>query len=163
MPYQLKIKAEQFAHMQKLITALRSGKFKQISGRLAALRTPVYNTYETRIDPVEVTPENADFCCLGVACYISKEDTKHDWRFNSSTKEVTYGEAKEVNGGLLPESVSKWLGTSHNPMLYLGEPDGIQMATYANDGLQLPFEQIADAFERTYILDDGVDAEPAEG
>lgn len=121
-------------NLRKWVAALRSGRFKQ--GRRALVTS---------------TPDGPLHCCLGVACEVAlaeglrmevlePPDSGGAWLFDG-------------NGGTLPLAMSRWLGV-RNTDPAIG--NGVQ-ATHANDSVMLTFEQIADAIEKYYGLneDDG--------
>lgn len=115
-------------NVRKLVTALRSGRYTQ--GR----------------DALEIGGKN---CCLGVACRVA---TEH----GLPVRVVVRGEGLAVRfdgaDAFLPDSVIAWYGFSNgNPMLIAdGTPTS---ASLVNDKLEFNFNQIADAFERTYLYE----------
>lgn len=84
-------------NVAKLVAALRSGEYEQVSGCLRS---------------------KDSYCCLGVACDISGLGTweeREAWAMGSSP-EWNYvirddnGECVESNATVLPKSVAQWLG-----------------------------------------------------
>jgi hypothetical protein len=105
--------------VKKLITALRSGAYKQCHYRLT---------------------DGDSFCCLGVACDVYHRETGlGEWRAFSNEFKAGIGEGL----GVPPIEVIDWFGfKSRNPSL-----GGIP-ATSLNDVDQLNFNQIADLLEK---------------
>src|SRR5207244_7645707 len=90
-------------------------------------------------------------CCLGVACRVAMNNGVHVDVEVSGAKTSFDGEV-----GYLPSSVRSWLGVSHNPMIsnmILGIEPGT-FATAANDARGWDFNQIADAIEDYYELNE---------
>lgn len=107
-------------NIAKWIVALRSGLYQQTQGVLKDL---------------------IGYCCLGVACAISKlgQWNPDDYYTNG----LGLGSASA-----LPDFVQEWLGLSlRNPTVSLS---GIS-AQNANDGLGWTFAQIADGLEALYL------------
>lgn len=124
---------KQKARIQLLVDALRSGEYEQ--GQ-AALRT------------------EDKYCCLGVACdvyrkhnrngkWVAETDSMYSYRFS------LYGDSQ---GGVLPEIVAKWYGFGRNPNPGLNFEAGYASATFINDHSGLDFSQIANAFEKTFLM-----------
>lgn len=132
------------ARIRLLVNALRSGRYQQGYNRLKTIK------------------EDTEHCCLGVACEVAKlqglilpERLRPDGT-------VTFG-AVDV----LPEVVRDWYGfASVDPILLPGPPqrkpwwkvwvrqpeyENDVTAITLNDEMRLPFRDIADAFERTYL------------
>lgn len=77
------------------VEALRSGKYKQGSGRLRTFSDA--------------------YCCLGVLCDLHRKETGRQWRRNSHGDWVYLSAT-----GALPEEVSNWAGLKcGNPALGL--------------------------------------------
>ena len=157
-----KLKGVYIKRMKKYIAYLRSGKYLQVDG---ALRSRSEDDNKLR------------YCCLGVACNVYRDETgKGRWKKKG---EGCYG-TKHVflNSSLLmPVEVAKWLGifdvASHdpdddgfNPELTLPKelikalskgvdpgckPNKHTSASSLNDNDKATFDQIADAFEFTYL------------
>ncbi len=145
------------------VNALRSGQFKQGNGSLAS------HNSQTHQD---------EFCCLGVACEVARNNglelSRAEYSSYGDGHGYVYGD-KYGHGEqyFLPGRVIDWFGfNAENPKLILTEQDMQQApnqdaahasfandasggklfdATRANDHYQLPFSVIADAFERTYL------------
>jgi len=118
-----------------LVDALRSGKYQQ--GR-------------------ECLQRNDKFCCLGVACDVYHLHTGEGrWIPNDQaggrkdfSAGMIAGYGLDIHGTALPHAVSRWFG-------FVGSNPGINGATAItyNDQMQASFDEIADAFERTYLTD----------
>lgn len=108
--------------IRKWVKALRSGKYKQ--GR-KALRT-----------------RRGNYCCLGVACDISKLSK---WDTNS------YGEGRyDGHVGDLPRRVKKWFGMAlSNPLVTHGKKQ-VELASL-NDRRSSSFRQVADLIESQWL------------
>ena len=157
-----KLKGVYIKRMKKYIAYLRSGKYLQVDG---ALRSRSEDDNKLR------------YCCLGVACNVYRDETgKGKWK----KKSAEYYGTKHVflNSSLLmPIEVANWLGIlqtnllepdddGFNPLLslpkklikdltpeglYLKRPDRHETASALNDDYGATFDQIADAFEFTYL------------
>lgn len=118
-------------NMATFIAALRSGEYKQGNSRL--------NT------------NGNEFCCLGVACDISRIGS---WVPKVDAYSV---DARLYMGEIfyLPPVVQKWLGIDEkNPALTFTDDDGSWHSAEAgtlNDDWKFSFGQLADCFERTYL------------
>ena len=119
---------------QKLVKALRSGRFKQATG---ALRV------------------GDGRCCLGVACDISGLGRWERHEYNGSDLTWYYkipGENAEPS--ILPKRVAEWLGWdpegSLNGMIpHPGNRDGLSNLAAQNDKGKT-FAEIADLIEKNY-------------
>lgn len=104
------------------VDALRSGFYAQATGRLYA---------------------DGGFCCLGVACEVAM----------ANGVSLTFDpEWQSYDGRIsdLPEAVAVWLGVEDlDP--FIDKRSGVT-ACMANDFLEWPFTQIADAVEEFYEL-----------
>ncbi len=129
----MKIKPNK-AHIKQWIRALRSGRYKQ--------------TVET----LRKDDEPVAYCCLGVACNISKLGK---WDGDGEYKIGT----RSYNG-FLPHPVAKWLGLSRDPTLPVGDRKRqsvhtmrrkVISAVTANDYAEWDFKDIANALEERYI------------
>lgn len=118
------------------IKALRSGRYKQAQN--------------------ELKDNEGEYCCLGVACTISKLGRWDEYNVYIVHK----GEASyDIAEGHLSNVVAAWYGLTTNPTLPFGDrPRGelagrakLTDATTANDDLCWNFKQIADALEERYI------------
>lgn len=124
------LKACNVENMKKFVAALRSGDYVQGHGTLEG----VGNDGKTRN------------CCLGVACRVAIKDGLNIKVVTSALWSFTI----DGSSGYLPESVSNWLGIdSDNPRLYVDDQQF--SAVNLNDYRLFSFDQIADAFERTYL------------
>jgi hypothetical protein len=99
------------------------------------------------------------YCCLGVACEVAIKDGLN---LQKTTLEHVNNESTAYNqaSGELPVEVAKFYGIPTNPLLVCETSSGryeVAHATTANDSLKLSFREIADAFERTYRLNETSD------
>jgi hypothetical protein len=134
-----------------LVDALRSGEFKQGKGHLEII--------ETDSDGNETITN----CCLGVACRVAMANghpLKVD-RIGFAPWQVTEFGAPtdDPSEAVLPTSVMRWYGLNQaNPSLRYN--DEWSEASSLNDGdsswgkAGLSFDEIADAFERTFLADE---------
>lgn len=116
-------------NIKKWVDALRSGKYRQGSGKL-------YN--------------GSTFCCLGVACEVALENGVP--LVKAPSKRVNSTPCYEYDGAAysLPKSVQNWLGLDQTcpTIVKNGErKDAIQM----NDEDQQPFSVIAACIQGTYL------------
>lgn len=125
------------ANMRKWVAALRSGQFDQGTVKLRSAN---------------------EYCCLGVACEVAIAN-------GVNLKVKLYDEHATYDGetAYLPRQVSDWLGLSQeNPLandwLGISQEDPLiapsLTAVQANDTLGWSFDQIADAIEEFYKLND---------
>ena len=123
-----------------LVDALRSGEFEQGRGRL------------NRDD---------ELCCLGVACVVAQRAGLALRAYTDEDGDVHYGRdddgwKDEEDYAQLPRSVQEWYGFEFNdPELRAavdGEHEDTYQASTLNDDYAYDFAQIADAFERTFLL-----------
>lgn len=112
-------------NIQKWVDALRSGKYKQGSGRL---RRP--------------SAGGDGFCCLAVACDVYDEN---GWDGVRYAGEDAY----------MPLRVSRWLGLPHQPAVDVGICVGGHHETTnliaLNDTEGYNFQQIADVIEQNFL------------
>ena len=108
---------------QKLINALRSGKYTQIIGALH---------------------KDAGFCCLGVACdlFIKENDTFPGW-----TKSIWDGFTQSFDDetAVLPDRVRVWLGFRTNQGNFTPVEGYFSLASANDSGVS--FQEIADMIE----------------
>lgn len=126
-----------------LIQALRSGRFKQGHSVLARVHDD----------------ESVSYCCLGVACRVALENgVEMEVRIRKSPGGIAKDLIFNGSGGYMPMSVKEWFGFEDtNPLLV--KDDGFRdRAAVFNDELGLNLEQIADAFERTYLQPEEISA-----
>lgn len=105
---------------EKWVAALRSGEYKQGTGRLHTL-VGSSGGY---------SPEDK-FCCLGVLCDLAFKEGKVDRRTGYLDDALEYGKGKQVddyenwNSGALPKAVQKWAGLkTDNPVVKFSDvPD----------------------------------------
>lgn len=124
--------------VQQLVDALRSGEFAQATDALTRL-----TSYLIDIGGGEATGET--HCCLGVACIIAMRNGV-ELRMEDHGSIRYYNEESQH----LPPVVRNWFGFDSNSPAILDEYMQIQDSAEFNDAGH-PFDQIADAFERTYI------------
>ena len=117
---------EQKEHRQEWIEALRSGDYKQTTGRLR---------------------DENEYCCLGVACDISgigrwKSYRGRIWEYTAN-EEYLWTETS-----YLPVAVQQYFGMDTAEGSYLSSDleDGICSLMMANDK-NVPFDRIADIIE----------------
>lgn len=125
--------------IQLLIDALRSGEYEQGQGRLTTVMAD-----GTQKD-----------CCLGVGCKVAM---KNGLDIDTVIVETDDGMDHEYNqvdyageGQIMPHMVAKWFGLGFDINPQLETDDGPFAAAHVNDKLGYTFEQIADAFQQTYI------------
>lgn len=100
------------------VKALRSGKYKQTSGKLH-----------------EATPlDRGSFCCLGVLC---------DLAIKRGVIKRFHGDKE-----LTPETVQRWAGIDPDPIISIDLYGDVTEATTANDTLEWSFKKIARAIEK---------------
>lgn len=151
------LSTKQRNRIRNLVAALRSGKFKQGKSALNRLTHPDHDETKKRV---------RKFCCLGVACEVSIKDglklergidldRQYETNPGENYQEVGYKKPGDthLDGTFLPNVVTKWYGfDSDDPVL---ETDtGRYSASTLNDVRGGNFDQIADAFERTYLPKD---------
>lgn len=121
--------------IQLVVDALRSREFRQGKGQL---RT---------VDGTDVR-----HCCLGVATVVALRhglDPGEIQREVEGTGFPTWG-----HFGSLPESVAAWYGLKEqNPILIDPVDSRLHNAAALNDQWGRSFDEIATAFERTYLQD----------
>lgn len=118
-------------NMQKLVAALRSGKFKQAKGKLNRVTVPGYikDAIENGNLEEDYAGDNAQTvgnCCLGVACEIAVADgivDAHVVEDFDGQRVVSYGEYEEEN--FLPYEVADWLGFPDQRDLYFDMSDKV--------------------------------------
>lgn len=106
------ITPEQIAHVKKWIAALRSGEYEQTT---------------------EVLKNDEGFCCLGVACDISKLS---EWGLISEYLDET---------ALLPGAVEKYFGLRDSTGSFWKGENHFSLTGMNDDGMR--FEEIADVIE----------------
>jgi len=121
-------------NIQKWVSALRSGKYKQGKNFLKSGETG-----------------NLTYCCMGAACEVAKENNVAV-KENQDKQHMGYYQF-DGEDGYLP--LSQWLGLdSSNPAIEnpsLDKDEKYVSCSRANDILQMTFEEIADAIEKTYL------------
>ena len=109
--------------MKKWVSALRSGKYKQGTGRLR--------------------DSDDQFCCLGVLCDLHRRETgKGRWR------DETYIAGDDFHHEITPNAVAAWAGLhAQDPIL----PEDFEYGTLAllNDA-NVPFDDIANHIEELW-------------
>lgn len=122
---------EQQERVRLLVTALRSGKYRQ--GKYSLVR------YDAKA-------KKKKYCCLGVACEVARLGGL-ELSVRSEEGLVSY----DNHDSTLPESVQDWYGFDRTDPLLIFDDD-LECASHLNDRMEgLKFGQIADAFERTYL------------
>ena len=112
------------------VEALRSGEYKQGRGTLGG--------------------PDLGYCCLGVACVVYEQQTGEELPKThfSDLNAIIY---RGVNLHASFRVVRDWLGlTSDNGKNMVNIDDEEYSLVYANDDLQLTFEEIADHIEAYY-------------
>jgi hypothetical protein len=107
-------------HVIELISALRSGKYKQGIGMLR--------------------PGDDCYCCLGVACDISKL-----FRWRPLDGEYVYGGVDEEDYSLLPETVMEHYGFQRECGVHIYEGEHRSLADMNDTGFS--FKEIAARIE----------------
>lgn len=115
-------------NIRKWVDALRSGEFKQTTGRLRN--------------------DAGEYCCLGVACEVAIKDGIDLVPFDDG---YLRPELLGYTGGTMPVAVREWLGLSGDPIIGTGEFGLPLSAISTNDSHGWSFDQIADAIEREYL------------
>lgn len=118
------------ANAKKWIEALRSGEYKQAKGWLKTS-----NGEETR------------YCCLGVACEISKEELNLSDTISRKNGIHSFNDNETV----LPSEVKNWLGLTTNNGIYNGHfiyEENAKSLTKDNDSGKCDFNCIADIIEQ---------------
>jgi len=105
-------------NMTELVEALESGKYTQIHGQLRARIPQLSKQY--------------GFCCLGVACDISKRNTWVTEKYSGKNL-------------FLPATVSNWLGVEGEDIFL----DGDSASTMNDNGKS--FKEIAKAIRKEYL------------
>jgi trans-aconitate methyltransferase len=116
-------------NVRRWVEALRSGDYVQGKGALA---------------------QDGKYCCLGVACEVAlRNGVQMDVKRDTS---VYYYDQHSVH---LPRAVMEWLGiTAMSPMVDYVDRAGLlqrEFLTELNDLLGMPFAEIADAVEHTFL------------
>lgn len=125
--------------MEKWVTALRSGEYKQIDGRLRSFEPDGYGKYS--------------YCCLGVLCDLHHKEHDPDgeaWSEGlgqSGGRTTTY----DYHPDTLPWSVREWAGISRSNPELLADPDGNGQyhlpLTELNDEHSFEFPELAELIE----------------
>lgn len=127
---------------------------------IAALRSDKFTQGRKKLESIEAEGLTRN-CCLGVACRVATENgaevriTQFPYTFRG-----TFYVSFDDDSSFLPVPVAKWLGLQnpepdsvgwqHNPAL-LTEDGEWHTATMLNDDKEYTFNEIADAFERTFL------------
>lgn len=136
---------EQKERIRKFAHVLRTTKKQQGVGKLIRY----------------LSPWKKEYCCLGIACELAIKDglkldqTKKTIEYYGASSEVVmlFGSSRDETYSVLPTEVMRYFGfTDDDPTLRVSGWD-ISTATDLNDERRYSFEQIADAFERTYLRD----------
>lgn len=123
-------------NMRLWVAGLRSGQYEQITGFLMT---------------------SDGYCCLGVACRIAIDNglnlLERVANENQPDEPTMFGNY-EISG--LPGEVQEWLGVDDpDPTIAVAAGGNNIDATDANDDLRWDFNQIADAIEAYYELEEG--------
>lgn len=139
---------------QKLVAALRSGKYQQTTGRL----------HLTKVAGDGTLGRKPGFCCLGVACELAIEagvPVKRESSHSFGNDEDNY----DGESSILPDSVQKWLGfrgargefvlpggetpsTKYELLgIHIDNRNGTSSLTVLNDHDKFTFEDIAKVIE----------------
>lgn len=118
------------------VAALRSGAFKQGTGRLCTLsnRSPLLS--KECVTLAELQPKGS-FCCLGVACALMLEYDQ-DMVFNPTYSEFVSEKRAFSNEFVLDSSMAEEFGLS---------PEDIDLLIKLNDSHKGNFKLIADVIE----------------
>lgn len=172
------LREEKKLRVTRLVKALRSGDYYQITETLAgpslvSLNDDLDEDEDEYIPPTRTGPYG--YCCLGVACEVAIGDGLNIEVDKPADEPAQY----DGEDGELPSSVRAYFGFgTSNPVLaqkkvlvrngnrpsyltdnvYLEDPiwNGTYRDVFAselNDEYGWSFNQIADAFERVFILD----------
>jgi hypothetical protein len=112
--------------IQWWIEALRSGKYKQGKGYLAAMKKD----------------GSTEYCCLGVACEVAIE---HGAKVPKKRKENEWAYGNQMRTGFMPKEVVEWFGLPDwNPVV-----SNLALSEWNDDGVS--FKRIATMIEREWI------------
>lgn len=122
---------------KKWVEALRSGKYKQGYGCLAAIHTDLEGK------------KTEEYCCLGVACEVAIENGLKIETFvtkGAFHEYKAYGHKEESS--VLPHQVIQWLGmASANGSYFPDENADLTTLIEKNDGRHNSFDAIANIIE----------------
>lgn len=125
------------ANLLRWVRALESGEYGQTEGQLRGG------------DGSEDCPY--EYCCLGVACEMAREDVGGKWEGNEFRVFVD-GTGKNPQFTHMPAEVSEWLGIDHGKTGgNLGFSDG-ELATELNDTRGWSFAEIAKKVREEFNL-----------
>ena len=129
------------------IEALRSGKYVQGHRALA----PIVDE-----SPDSDEPGRQQYCCLGVLCEVALANGLTGVKRVEGVYQVGYlsensGDRDDVEFALLPYAVQEWYGLDREGPSVITEDGNTAEVAYLNDDGGYTFDQIADAFERTFI------------
>lgn len=125
---------EQKERVKLLVTALRSKKHRQ--GKYG-------------LSNYSRTAKRRKLCCLGVACEVARQNGLD---LNVRTDAAGW---RHYDGShaILPVSVREWFGFDRSDPVLLDATGTECTASNLNDNMDLNFDKIADAFERTFLKD----------
>lgn len=127
-------------NIRKWVEALRSGAYKQAKGQLRKVSTTG--------NILKSTVKVHGYCCLGVACEISR---RGEW--TPSDAEIYQDRGAKSSDGEraeLTREVMKWLGlVDTDPELDTSEGDIVTASELNDRGVS--FKTIASAIERTFL------------
>lgn len=124
--------------MEKWVSALRSGEYKQIDSRLRSMEPDANGQYS--------------YCCLGVLCDLHRREVGGDeaWGFGlgkAANETTTYAGHSDT----LPEPVRQWAGIRSCCPELLADPDGhgqyMVDLTELNDEHGFEFPELAEFIE----------------
>ena len=120
---------------------------------VAALRSGKYNRGTYKLKQSD-SVGNETYCCLGVWCDIFRGRTNLNWKSWNNINNIPLNPEWSIshsigsNYSTVPSKLSFGIFDGSINVNYKGEVTSIM---YLNDALQLPFSEIADAIEATYL------------
>lgn len=124
------------ARIRLLVEALRSGKYRQTTHKLAR--------YDRK-------GRKKKYCCLGIACEVAYANGVPLKRVSTDSAVVYYDADNHGNTYTLPKAVRDWYGFEFFDPDLIDESGERDSASGLNDEKRYNFKRIADAFERTYL------------
>ena|ERR1700733_178638 len=120
---------------------------------VAVLRSGKYNRGTYKLKQSD-SVGNETYCCLGVWCDIFRGRTNLNWKSWNNINNIPLNPEWSIshsigsNYSTVPSKLSFGIFDGSINVNYKGEVTSIM---YLNDSLQLPFSEIADAIEATYL------------